>query len=198
MKSIIRVLLKSALIAAATLSSAAAMAQTSGFYGGGAVGQAISQDACSGVTVGCEDSSVGWKIFGGYQFNENIGAELGYVEFGKSTYATTSAGIPVTGSQKPKAFELVGVGTLPLGNNVSVYGKLGVAMWEVDVSAPAAAGVAANTDGTDLTYGLGLKYDFTKNIGARLEWQRYDNAGKSANTGESDIDLFSVGVVFKF
>lgn len=104
-------------------------------------------------------------------------------------------GVPVTGSQKTKAFELLGVGTIPLGNNFSAYGKLGVAIWDVDASAP---GVSASDDGIDVTYGIGLKYDFAKNIGARLEWQRYSDLGKNSVGTNSDVDLYSIAVVFKF
>ena len=45
---------------------------------------------------------------------------------------------------------------------------------------------------------LGLKYDFTKNVGARMEWQRYSNIGNDSTTGQGDVNLYSIGIVFKF
>ncbi len=92
------------------------------------------------------------------------------------------------------------MGTIPLANNLSIYAKAGIARWDVDASGSiAGVGAAAVSDtATDFTFGVGLKYDFTKNIAARLEYQRYNNLGNNNTTGQSDVDRFSLGVVFKF
>ena len=42
----------------------------------------------------------------------------------------------------------------------------------------------------EFTFGIGLQYDANRNVGARLQWQRY--------TTDPDIDLITIGVVFKF
>ena len=34
-------------------------------------------------------------------------------------------------------------------------------------------------------------------LGVRAEWQRYANVG-GASTGEDDLDVFSLGVLFRF
>ena len=47
-----------------------------------------------------------------------------------------------------------------------------------------------SSDGTELTYGLGVQFDFTPKIGVRGQWQRYDT--------DREIDVLSVGVVFRF
>jgi opacity protein-like surface antigen len=44
-------------------------------------------------------------------------------------------------------------------------------------------------------YGLGLQYDFNKQLGVRGEWERYrvdifDN--------KTDVDLYTLGVNYKF
>lgn len=192
-----------AVLAASLTTPFAANAQDSGFYAGGAFGQTKAKDTCEGVPIPCDDKDTSWKIFGGYQINKNFGAELGYVDLGKATAAGTISGVTVNASIKAKAWELVGVGTIPFADNFSAYGKLGFFRWDVDASVSATVpgfSVAGSIGdrGTDFTYGLGLKYDFTKNLAARLEWQRYNNIGNHATTGKSDVDLFSLGVVFKF
>ena len=53
-------------------------------------------------------------------------------------------------------------------------------------------------DGTDFTYGVGLKYDFTRNLAARVEYQRYNDLGNSNTTGQSDVNMWSLGLMFKF
>jgi len=191
------------LVAATTGISPLASAQDAGFYAGAAVGQSRVKDACEGVTIACDDKDTAWKVFGGYQFNKNFGAEVGYVDLGKATANGVITGVAVSADAKVKGFEVLGVGTLPIANNFSAYGKLGFFRWDLDVSATGAisgfsATVSASETGTDFTFGLGLKYDFAKNIGARLEWQRYNDIGKESTTGKSDADLLSLGIVFKF
>ena len=37
----------------------------------------------------------------------------------------------------------------------------------------------------------------TPNLGARLEWQRYQSVGGD-NTGKENIDVFSIGALYSF
>ena len=43
---------------------------------------------------------------------------------------------------------------------------------------------------TDPTYGLGLRYNFTRQFGLRGEWERFRASGSSF--GKSDVDVYSV------
>ena len=179
------------------------LAQDAGFYAGAAVGQSRAQDVCVGVTISCDDKDTSWKIFGGYQFNKNFGAEIGYVDLGNFTANGVITGVTVSADASAKGWEFLGVGTLPIADNFSAYGKLGFFRWDVDVSASGAipgftAAASASDSGYDITFGLGLKYDFTKNVGARLEWQRYNDIGNTSTTGRTDVHLYSLGIVFKF
>ncbi len=181
----------------------AALAQDTGFYAGIGVGQSDAKDACAGAPISCDNKDTGWKIFGGYQFNKNFGAEVGYVDFGKATANGVISGVAVSANAKAKGWEFLGVGTLPIADKFSAYGKLGFFRWDADVSATAsipgfAVTASASDKGTDLTYGIGLKYDFFKSASGRLEWQRYKDIGNTATTGKSDVDLISLGLVFKF
>jgi hypothetical protein len=81
------------------------------------------------------------------------------------------------------AFELVAVGSFPLANRIAVLGKLGFA--NAYIEAP-----ILDTERIELTYGIGLQYDMTPKIGLRGQWQRYDT--------EEEIDLFSVGLAWRF
>jgi hypothetical protein len=151
---------------------AAGIAQTSmadrHWYLGGHVGRADWDRAND------EDTSI--RLLGGHQFNQNIAAEFGYIDFGKV------AG----GSAKGKAFDLVGVGTIPVGNRFGVYGKLGFAWSELK-------GFGQSESGLELTYGFGASFDFSPTVALRGEWQKYPDAGD----GLTDIDVLSVGVVFR-
>jgi OmpA-OmpF porin, OOP family len=151
--------------AAAMTMSVGALAQQPmpGWYVGGDFGKFDIED---------EDDTA-WRIVGGYQINRTFAAELGY-----STLFDKS-GVEVT------AWELVGIASFPVANKLSIFGKLGFAMWEAD------AGSFGSTDGTDLTFGAGVQYDITPKLGIRGQWQRYD-------IDDSDGDLFTVGLIYKF
>lgn len=155
--------LVSMLGAAAMVVSAGAMAQATvpNFYIGAEIGQ---------TDVGSEDDT-GFKFLGGYQFHRNIAAELGYgLLFDKS-------GVEVT------SLEAVAVGIFPLANNFSLLGKLGFAMIEAD-------GPGGSEDETELTWAIGAQYDFTRNLGVRLQFQRYET--------DDSVDFINVGVVWRF
>src|SRR5712671_1575456 len=103
-----------------------AVAQEAKWYVGAGVGQAKFKGACDGVPVSCKDDDTAWKLFGGYQFNRNFGAELGYADLGKSNANGIISGIGVNASAAVTAWDLVGVGSIPLGQSFAVYGKLGI------------------------------------------------------------------------
>ena len=142
------------------------MAQ-SPWYAGVHIGQSDFDEA--------NDEDTAFRILGGYQVNQMFAAELAYTDFGK-----------VQGV-KGNAIELVGVGSWPIANQFSVYGKLGLSRGEFK-----AGGVSE--DSIEVTYGVGVRYDMSQQIGLRAEWQNYPDVGD----GASDVSVLSVGVVFKF
>ena len=77
---------------------------------------------------------------------------------------------------------------MPLGENFSLFGKLGVQQDEPRLN----LGLPAN--GTDLTYGLGLKYQLTNDLGLRFEWQRFNGGSEFGN----DDDILSGGLRLSF
>jgi len=187
--------------AALAVSAPAAFAQAksaadTGWYVGGSIGQSKT-DCESAPGFSCDDKDTAYKIFGGYQINRNFGAELGYTDLGK----VTASGGGLSVESKATAWDLVGVGAFPLSNQFSIYGKLGFYSGEVKVSSNVAGGSGKKTT-TDLTYGAGVQYNFMRNLGARLEWQRYASAKQPDTTvtaeDKSDIDVLSLGIVYKF
>jgi OOP family OmpA-OmpF porin len=62
------------------------------------------------------------------------------------------------------------------------------------------AGASNNVGDTDVAWSLGLggQYNLSKSVGLRVEWERYFKVGDQDTTGETDVDLISAGVVFKF
>jgi OOP family OmpA-OmpF porin len=185
-----------AVSAPAAFAQARGAAADAGWYVGGSIGQ--SKTDCSAPPgFSCDDKDTAYKIFGGYQINRNFAAEAGYTDLGK----LTASGGGVNVEAKAKAWDLVGVGAFPLSDQFSIYGKLGLYSGEVKVSSNIVGGSGKKTT-TDLTYGAGVQYNFTRNLGLRGEWQRYGSAKTpdTAATSEekNDIDVLSLGVVYKF
>jgi OOP family OmpA-OmpF porin len=168
-----------------------------GFYIGASVGQSTADCDTSGTTLSCDDTDTAYKVFGGYKFNKNLAVEAGYAPLGEVN--ASGGGVNITA--EANVWDLVAVGMLPLGNNFSIFGKLGVYNGKVEVSSNV-PGISGDKTTTDLTYGLGAQFDFTRNLGIRGEWQRYASAKTPsiAGSGEdkTDIDVLSLGVLWKF
>ena len=164
-----------------------------GFYLGGGVGASQARNFCddAGAFVGsCDDKDTAWKISGGYRFNRYVSAEIGYVNLGKISFDGRVGATPFSGSARTDGVEFLAVGYLPLAQGFSLFGKLGAFLWDSrgDVAVGSFAG-GGKDNGTDVTYGLGLQYDFNRNLSARLEWQRYNNI---------DVDTFGVAALWTF
>lgn len=202
----------------APLASAAGM----GWYAGINAGQskfdtsageeeaALAQLGITATATTIDDTDTGWKLFAGYQFNPNFAVEGGYVDLGKINFSTrvtavgtTPTNIALSGEIETKnGLFLDAVGIIPLQNNFSLFGRLGIYSMKTEVRATASSGAVtasaseSSTD-SDLHWGIGAGYDFNKNVAARLEWERFKDVGDN-NTGEGDVDLLSVGLVYKF
>jgi len=177
--------------------STPALAQESSWYVGLGIGYLKSDEGCPGAATGatCDDKATTWKIFGGYQFNSYLGIELGLSDMGDWPASVTGLG-PATA--KFRVFETVLVGTLPLGQRFSVYGKAGAYQWDADYEFPAGVAGSADANGNDYTVGAGVKFNFTRNTALRLEWQRYNKVGDRATTGSFNADVFGVGALVSF
>ncbi|MBD1389628.1 outer membrane beta-barrel protein [Neiella sp. HB171785] len=152
-----------------------------GFYAGASIGQ-TTIDACSGID-NCDDEDIGWKIVGGWALNSNLAFEAAWVDFGEVDGAIDGSKI----SAEIDGWSVAAKGTLPLNDQFALFGKFGMIMWDVE-GGGAASGI--DDDGNDPLYGLGAEYTFTDQLSIVGEWEWYDI--------DEDVDLFSVGVLYKF
>ncbi len=177
---------------AVVLGGGTAQAADQGGYLGIGLGQSTAKDFCSGLSSGvsCDDKDTGVKLFGGYQFNPNGAIEIGYVDLGKAK--TSIPGQSVEG--KSHGVDLSFVGALPVNDQFAVLGRVGLFFWKADRSA---SGSSDSASGNDLTYGLGVKYDFSRNVSVRFEWQQFKDVGDTNTTGTSDMELLYASMVFR-
>lgn len=175
------------------LAPAAAQMQQSPWYIGGSIGQSRARDVCTdpvlfGAAASCDYKDTAWRFLGGYQVNPNIGVELGYHDLGKASIPGTAI--------KSNAWELVGVGLLPVGP-VSVLGKIGLMRGTAECQG-CAAGVNLEETNTNVTWGAGLQYDVSQRFAIRGEWQRYNNLGGGRFNAKYDLDTWSLGGLYRF
>lgn len=201
------------LVALTLIASPFAVAQDSGLYIGGNVGKsrATIDDAriASGLwgggsitSIADRDSDTGYKAFLGYQFNKYFAFEAGYFDLGNFGFDATA--IPagtLTGDIKLNGFNLDLVLNLPMTEKFSFFGRVGVNSAEAKDTFTSTGSVyvlnpSPSQRGTNIKFGGGLQFDFTKSVGMRLEAERYRIDDAVGNKG--DIDLYSVGLLIRF
>ena len=200
----VRLLFTGLLAASALAFSPLSQAQMTGqWYAGVGVGQSKAKDACTdaasvGITS-CDDSDTAARIFGGYKFNKNFAAEVGYADLGKGKASGVVLSLPASAEWKATAWDFVAVGILPINQQFSILGKLGITSWSVDLNVNASGlSGSESASGTDTTYGVGVQYDFSNQFGLRAEWQQYSSLGDDNTTGKSDVDVMSVSALIRF
>lgn len=166
---------------------------------------AISVFGATASSVSKDETDTGFKLYAGYRFNRYFAVEGGWTDLG-SFKATRNVTAPAVGSLtaeiEASGFHLDALGIIPL-QQFSLFGKLGVmyATTETSGSSTGAVGLAGDRSSKDseveFKFGLGASYSFTRNFAIRAEFERIVDVGTS-ETGEGDIDLFSIGVTWRF
>jgi OOP family OmpA-OmpF porin len=154
-----------------------------------AAAPAVAADMYVGVKAGSvsnkvntSESSNSFGISGGYTINPNFAVEVGYTDLGDVA----------SGVIKFSALEISAVGSYPINEQFSLFGKLGMANTTEKLSALSLEGKR-----TAATYGLGGQYNVSPTIGVRLGWEHY-GFGDGTTFNEGDSSLVSLGGVFKF
>lgn len=211
---VIRASVTLGLVALTAIATPFAMADDSGLYVGGNIGQSratIDEDRITNdltgagfTTTGFEDDTrdLGFKLFGGYQFNKYFALEGGYFDLGKFDF--TATGLPagtLSGNIKIKGVNLDAVGILPITEKFSAFGRVGANYAKVEDSFVGGGSLTVlnpnpSERNTNYKLGLGLQYAFNDSLAMRAEAERYRIDDAVGNDG--DVDLISVGLVFRF
>jgi OOP family OmpA-OmpF porin len=181
------------------------------YYLGLSAGQSnsqISEDTTNTSLFGLGNASLqshnqqdtAYKIFGGYQFNRNFSLEGGYFNLGKFTYNALSATVgPLNGTYEVEGLNLDAIGTLPLNDRFSIFGRIGAQYAYThdtfnSIGLLPAGAINPSKYDTNLKLGLGLQYDFNPSVQMRAEVEHYRINDALDNRG--DVNVYSLSLVF--
>ncbi|RDH41975.1 outer membrane beta-barrel protein [Zooshikella ganghwensis] len=198
--------------------------EKSGFYLGLGAGAADYNDSYSEFTkeqttygsyeYTTRDGAV--NLFAGYRVNKYFGLEINYTDLGSPDAEWKSP----SGSERDdieneiKGYGIKAVGFYPINKNIELKATAGVMKWEVEEDYSFTNSVIPSENknnshsekGTSLTFGFGANYNLTENVAFGLQWERINDVGEKYDEnktdtlrfGESDIDLYTLSVQYKF
>ncbi|MCR4346370.1 MAG: outer membrane beta-barrel protein [Sulfuricaulis sp.] len=168
------------------------------WYAGISLGQAenktrqakITGSSFSG-TIDNEDSA--WKIFGGYRlWDEYVAVEVSYIDLGTTKATGTSSGSAYTGTHELETFTLGLTGRIPITDPLGVIIHLGFSRNESKLTTTTGStGTFAGATDTEFFAGLGLQYEFSDTIGARIELEQFV-------VDAYKVNFLSAGIIYRF
>ena len=179
----------SVVLAAGAVCSAGASAQ--GYVGVGA-GVTRANIEC---VADCDNSSSGFKVFGGYDFHPYFGVEAAYVQLGKATITGLSPFGVATIEAKTQGAAVFAVAKAE-DTTWRVFGKVGFASLKTDLEVK--LGTASGTEddtATDVAWGLGIGWKVAPRWLVQLEYERF----RPEVLGEKAwVQYTSLGLTYRF
>src|SRR5690606_40247431 len=157
-----------------------------------------------------DDSDTALGLTVGYKFSQYIALEVAYLHLGEASY---KAGVTVTDgvdqydldariTAESKGPALSALGLWPVSNAFDLYARLGVYFGDTDLKMTVSDGVdslsvGASGSSQDLLYGVDATWNFNERWSLRLDYQMFKDVCDEDKTGETDIDMNSLGVFFR-
>jgi len=182
-----------ALLTTSTITPALSQSKTEGFYGG--LGYLKSEHNIikySELSYTAEDDKDnGFTAFLGYDLNNRFAIEVGYNDLGKSTRSAIIDEDTINAKNKIKVATIAGVlKSDPIANNLVFFIKGGLARIDHDEDISGDISQKTSVKSTNLFYGLGANYEFSKGLAIRAAYEVYgkDDGLSDVNSEESKPD----------
>jgi OOP family OmpA-OmpF porin len=171
-----------------------AAAQSQGAYVGGNVGRAEQKITIEGFSE--KDHDTGFKLYGGYNFNQYFGLEGGYADLGKLELSALNSRFKT----EPTSVYFAATGTLPLDAGFSLFGKAGIARTEVKAFATDGFDSVRDKASRSTAYvSVGAAYAINTNFSVVAEYEYFGKVAKLDGVdGDLKANMVSVGVRYKF
>lgn len=165
------------------------------YYIGGDLG--YSDTHYKSAQLGGDDGTtgVGFRLYGGYEFNQNFSLELGAENYAKASGDEVSAA-------EERAYDFSAVGRYPLGSaGFSIFGKLGLAYMVAQKDFAGQGHAYANI--IRPAYGVGVADVLTPNLSITMQLWRIQGKSNAYNGIDVDTklpnaDLYTVGLLYRF
>lgn len=182
--------------AAALISVAGVQAQTgagTSSFGKGYIGLSAGQsDYSLGNGSGLYGSSnrvTAYSVTGGGYFNNNLGVEIGYTDFGNISRGG--------GTTRAEGINLSLVGKMPVTESFNLLGKIGTTYARTSVSTQPGSGLQDGSEnGWGLSLGIGAEYMMTAQLSALLQYDAHDM--RFAGGGRDRVSVTSLGLRYRF
>ena len=149
-----------------------------------------------------EDDS-GYSLYAGVPMSEEMDLEISYNDFGEASLSGVSGNqfkigadtyefnATATLAVKATSIGFAAKPKMEIADGVTLYGKLGVHMWDSKLSiASTTVSASADEDGTDVFYGAGVEVSLA-NLKGRIGYSLYDMDGE-------DVTSLNVGLIYNF
>jgi len=175
-------------------------------------------------TSSLDDSVSVWGLQLGYRWGKFFATEVGYAKLGEASYrlpVAVTETLTVIGSGASTSSNWVGeramqftssgptisaLGMLPLGQRFDLHLRGGIYLADtrvtnrirnVEFNRGNVSHKRVDASQTELFAGIGGAWNINENLVLRAEYQKYLDVGDDKKTGESDIDVINLSVLFK-
>ena len=180
-----------------------------GLYGGGTVGWIKYRNPQEGDIYKVDNTEIGFRLFGGYNFNEFFAAEAG-VSHAKGFDGTrnlspqetgcndNNPNDPCTGKEDMRylAFDVGMKIQYPITERIRPFVRVGLSRWDADFSGSGSLAGFPDEKGTDLMFGGGVQMRAFDKLDIRAEWNRVNISVKGTDVVDG-VDTFSLSAVYR-
>lgn len=143
--------------------------------------------------VRTDPDSSGYKVIGGYQFNQNFSTELYYANLGEynTTVYTTGPTLSLNGKYLLTATGLDFVGLIPFSSSgISGLARVGFFKWDskTTVSITGGSSSSSTDSGSNYKFGLGAEWQVSPIFRFRVEREYYSDS-------KNPIRMLTAGVI---
>lgn len=152
------------------------------------------------------ESGGGYRIGGGYAFDDYFSVEADYVDAGHTDIGPDAV-LPKFGNQakliRSRGVLVGAIGSYPLSAQVRVFARAGVLKATMERKLYQLDGTpSVNPDltmhGTVTGVGLGVAWNYTDNWTIRTQWQRFYGLGNTDTAVRGNLDITTLGVEYHY
>jgi opacity protein-like surface antigen len=129
------------------------------------------------------------RVAGGYHYNSNLSAEVGY-----STGDVTGVAGPYTVDLSLRSFEVSALAAFPINAVFDLTAKLGLVRHSL--SATGVTVTDSTASNTVVMYGVGAQYHVNSQVSVRAQYEDFGEVDDASNNVKKTA--FSLGVVYNF